>query len=253
MHAVTATGRRIYVDPADPRGERLVEADGDLNPGTLRLWRCALAMHPWDVVVDVGVNYGEMLVGVELPEGAEVIGFEPNPAVRELLALTLAESGVKAQIRPEAVSATAGTATFMVDSHWSGTSSLRDERHADSVGWRSLEVAVTTLDRVIDPGRTFCAKVDVEGFERDVVAGAADAMRSARHWAMLLEVAHMSRPYLAALAEERVVLLMDRRTGALVRVPGGNAELVDDLLAKRWLHAHDCLVVSDAVLAEIEG
>jgi hypothetical protein len=45
------------------------------------MWRSLLAERPWTHVIDVGANYGEMLVGVELPRAATVIALEPNPFV----------------------------------------------------------------------------------------------------------------------------------------------------------------------------
>jgi len=33
------------------------------------MWQSLLAERPWTNVIDVGANYGEMLVGVELPRG----------------------------------------------------------------------------------------------------------------------------------------------------------------------------------------
>ncbi len=250
---MTGRGHRIYVDPRDPRAVGLVEAHGDLNPGSLQLWRRTLALHEWELVLDIGVNYGEMLVDVDLPPEAEVIGFEPNPAVREPLARTLAERGVAVEVRAEAVSRAVGTARFMVDTQWSGTSSLEDGRHSDGGRWTPLDVTTTTLDVVVGgSNRSFCAKVDVEGFEHHVVEGGQQVLEGVTHWALMLEVAHMPMAYLARSAEQHAVYLLDRRTGRLHRVPGGNAQLASELVAAPWLHTHDCLVASDAIASGIE-
>ncbi|MFV0535336.1 MAG: hypothetical protein ACK5MR_17040, partial [Cumulibacter sp.] len=74
-------GRRIYVAEGDARGDALIAAGGDFNPGSLHLWRQALELREWDVIVDVGANYGEMLLGVDLPVASRVIAYEPNPHV----------------------------------------------------------------------------------------------------------------------------------------------------------------------------
>ena len=54
---------------------------------------CLLAERPWTHVIDVGANYGEMLVGVELPQAATVIALEPNPFVIPYLTRTPAGIG----------------------------------------------------------------------------------------------------------------------------------------------------------------
>jgi FkbM family methyltransferase len=211
--AVTASGRPIHVDPADPRSAALVAASGNFNPRSLELWELALALHPWDVVVDVGTNYGEMLVNPDLPVGATVIGFEPNPAIRPHLARTLADNGLDVRIVPAAVADRPGTASFHVDPTWSGTSSLAPD--ASGAGG-DLEVAVTTLDTELAemPG-SVCVKVDVEGFEPAVVAGST-ALMARPAWAMMLEILHLDRAVVADLAARWPAYVL--ADGALVRL-----------------------------------
>jgi hypothetical protein len=87
----TAAGRTIYFDRADRRGADLAGSLGVLAPFSLTLWNIALRLHRWDLVVDVGANYGEMLVSVELPAASSLVAFEPNPRVLPYLKRTLSE------------------------------------------------------------------------------------------------------------------------------------------------------------------
>lgn len=248
--AVTSSGRRIHVDPGDPRAVGLVAAAGDLNPLSLRLWRRVLAAHAWDLVVDVGVNYGEMLVGVDLPSGARVVGFEPNARLRTFTERTLADNGLAVELRSEAVADAPGTARFAVDTTWSGTSSLDTGGLDEPDRWEWLDVEVTTLDAVVPADvASFCVKVDVEGFEREVVAGARSVLARPVPWVLMLEVLHMAEGYLAELAAAYAVLLM-RRDDSLVRVGADDAY---DVLAGGDVYPQDCLVVSEAALALLAG
>ncbi|WP_205473808.1 FkbM family methyltransferase [Nocardioides sp. SYSU D00038] len=247
LSATTASGRVIHVDPADERGRRLVAANGDLNPGSRRLWQRALAAHAWDLVVDVGANYGEMLVGVDLPPAARVVAFEPQPVVRGLLERTLVDNDLDVEVRPEVLAREAGTASFAVDLAWSGQSAIAapgDGDHPERYGLAT--VPATTLDQLLgdelDGAGSFCVKVDVEGFEADVLAGGAAALARTDRWVLMIEVLHLPASYVADLALRHTVLLLDERTGGLVQVPGGNAELVRRLRDGRWLYGQDCLV-----------
>jgi FkbM family methyltransferase len=252
-YALTESGRRIYVDPDDPRAARLVAAHGDLNPNSLVLWQRALDAHPWDLVVDVGVNYGEMLVGARLPEAATLVGFEPNLALHSHLRRTLDEGGLAVDLRAHAISDAPGTARFAIDGRWSGTSSLDAGGHEDESRWQLVDVEVTTLDEVVGPDAgSFCVKVDVEGFERQVVDGARSTLAQTPAWALMLEVAHMSRLLVAQLAEDFAMFLMDLRTHRLLRVPGGNATVATRMLSSGWLYQHDCLVTSDEIARKLE-
>ncbi len=81
QYVMGPSGHRMYVDPVDERARELIRADGTLTPGSNRLWDAALALEPWDVVVDIGANYGEMVLGAEVASAARIICFEPNPQV----------------------------------------------------------------------------------------------------------------------------------------------------------------------------
>ncbi|NGN93136.1 FkbM family methyltransferase [Nocardioides sp. KC13] len=247
-YATTEQGHRIYVKPTDPRALGLIANKGRIIRGSLELWQVALGLHAWQTVIDIGVNYGEMLVGVDIPADAELIGFEPNTSLHKVLRKTLAARGVSIDLRSQAVSDRPGTARFAVDRTWSGTSSLYDERHDGSARWQLRDVEVTTLDEVLGgSGRSFCVKVDVEGFEREVVDGAARSLESTEHWALMLEIEHMDRGYLAELARTRDVFVKEKDSGALRRVPGERIA-VEEMLDDPTLHRQDCLVLSPALL-----
>ncbi|SDD82479.1 FkbM family methyltransferase [Nocardioides lianchengensis] len=241
---VTADGRTLLVDPADPRAADLVASGGDLNPLSLRMWRRALAAVDWDVVVDVGVNYGEMLVRPALPAGARLVGFEPNPVVRELARRTLALNGLDVDLRPQAVGGRSGSARFAVDRTWSGTSSLDTGTYDEPGRWSFLDVEVTTLDEILgeQPG-PFCVKVDVEGFEHEVVAGARRSLAAPVPWVLMLEVKHLPVVVLEGLAAEHAVLLLaPGATPAGDRFVRAHPDHLEDLLPSGKVYGQDCLL-----------
>lgn len=241
---VTDDGRTILVDPDDPRAVDLVASGGDLNPLSLRMWRRALGAHPWRSVVDIGVNYGEMLVRPTLPAGARVVGFEPNPAIRELAGRTLALNGLDVELRPEAVGGHPGRARFAVDRTWSGTSSLDTGAYDEPGRWSFLDIDVTTLDDVLgeSPG-PFCVKVDVEGFEHEVVAGARRSLAAPVPWVLMLEVKHLPVDVLEGLAAEHALLLLvPGTTPAGDRFVRAHPDHLEDLLPSGKVYGQDCLL-----------
>lgn len=186
---------------------------------------------------------------MEIPAGAELIGFEPNTSLHKVLRKTLEARGVAIDLRSQAVADKPGQARFAVDRTWSGTSSLYDERHDGSARWQLRDVDVTTLDEVLGgSGRSFCVKVDVEGFEREVVDGAARSLERNTHWALMLEIEHMDRGYLAELARTRDVFVKEKDSTVLRRVPGERIA-VEELLDDPTLHRQDCVVLSPALAA----
>jgi FkbM family methyltransferase len=134
---------------------------------------------PGDVAFDVGAHVGSR-VRAWRRLGARVVAIEPQPDCLRVLRLFFGrDPGVS--ILPVAVGAAAGTARLALSSATPTVSSLsrdwidsvtRDHRFA-RVRWdRSVEVPVTTLDDLIaEHGEPAFCKIDVEGFEVDVLAG----------------------------------------------------------------------------------
>lgn len=120
-----------------------------------------------DLVFDVGANYGDK-TRVFLKLGATVVAFEPQPDCKNelearcgnnsnLITLEIA-LGSKAEKRMFYVRAHRGSSGFVED--WN-----------DGVESRS-EVSIVTLDEMIEKyGKPLYIKIDVEGFEYEVLKG----------------------------------------------------------------------------------
>lgn len=247
QYVMGPSGHRMYVDPVDERARELIRADGTLTPGSNRLWDAALALEPWDVVVDIGANYGEMVLGAEVASAARIICFEPNPQVLPFLRRSIEESGLGIDLREVAVGASATEATFVMDTVWSGRSGLAGTHRTDSDHvLDTVTVPVRTLDSelALGAGESVCVKVDVEGAEFEVLAGAQELTASSRPWAIMLEVLHMDPFEKAGLAADYTMRVMDRRTGDLVVVPPASVRLVSELLDSDWLHSQDAILTT---------
>lgn len=134
---------------------------------------------PDDLAFDIGAHVGGR-VRTWRRLGARVLAVEPQPDCLRVLRLLFGrDRGVT--IEPRAVGAQAGRARLGVSTATPTVSSMsqdwRESVAADRsfarVRWdRSVEVEVTTLDELIAVHGVpaFC-KIDVEGFEADVLAG----------------------------------------------------------------------------------
>lgn len=243
---VNGLGHRIYVDPPDPRSEALRSAGGDLNPESLRLWRDLLGSDRWDLVVDVGANYGEMLLGVDLPTLATVIAFEPNEVVASHLSRSVREASLPVDVRLEALSDRVGEASFVVDTAWSGTSRLVSEGEVTDVHRSPLlrRVSTTTLDEAIGllGARRACMKIDVEGAEDLVLDGGQHVLSRLQELTIQIEILHRTPEEIASWTDVWRVYLRDVRTGALIRVDGGRVEQLADLLDQPWIYRQDAVL-----------
>ncbi|MFI6760784.1 FkbM family methyltransferase [Micromonospora sp. NPDC050417] len=150
----------------------------------LRLYREFLG--PGDIGFDIGAHVGGR-VRVWRRLGARVVAVEPQPDCLRVLRL-LFRRDRDVVIVPEAVGARTGRANLAVSTATPTVSSMSPDwiesvtadRSFARVQWDSaVEVRVATLDDLIAIHGTpaFC-KIDVEGFEADVLAGLSQPLRA---------------------------------------------------------------------------
>ena len=151
--------------------------------GLRRLYRPLVG--PGDLVFDIGAHLGDRSAAFAAL-GARVVALEPQPPVAALLRrlppIRRGIGGGRITVRSEAVGRVAGTARLAVSRRTPTVSTLSDAwrsglAEANStfrqVRWdRTVDVPVTTLDRLIARyGLPRFCKIDVEGYEAEVLAG----------------------------------------------------------------------------------
>ena len=141
---------------------------------------------PGDVGFDVGAHVGSR-VRAWRALGARVVAVEPQPDFARILRLFFGrDSGVT--IVPKALGAQPGTARLGISTATPTVSSLSTDwidtvatdRSFAKVRWdRSVPVEVTTLDELIAAhGEPAFCKIDVEGFEAEVLGGLSRPLRA---------------------------------------------------------------------------
>ena len=237
--ARSQAGALIHIDPAGGRGRRLIDSGGDLNPATMAIWQLLLAVDAWTHVVDVGANYGEMLVNGGMPQGAQIIAIEPNPQARLYLARTLKRAQVQATIVDLALSDTEGEAALRITSEWSGTT------HLSSPGVETITVRTTTLTAILRAlpipltAIRLLVKIGVEGHELAILRGAMEALPELGNFAALVEILHLAPDDLAWIEAQFDLWCSELATGTLRLVPPGDLRA---LLLSRDVYPQDVVL-----------
>jgi FkbM family methyltransferase len=164
----------IAIDPADYVGWTIFRT-GHYEPASLRLALRLMAEEP-GLFVDVGANFGWYTCAVAATAGYTVISIEPDcencARLRRNIALGNLHNVV---IFSGALGARVGLVRMIMRSRGnSGTAAIPrdDEEPSRRDGWVSITPTDALLKQVADPPvRPTLIKIDVEGFEPEVLAG----------------------------------------------------------------------------------
>jgi FkbM family methyltransferase len=147
-------------------------------------------VHPGGTAVDVGAHRGVYTYWLHRLVGADgtVLAFEPQPDLHDYLRAGLRPARYRnVVLSPVALSDHTGAERLVIpvvdgapQIAWAGL----DHAEADGVG---VDVDVSTLDQQLEGRQVDFVKIDVEGHEGHVLAGATETL-TARHAAWLVEI-----------------------------------------------------------------
>lgn len=227
-------GFPITVDPQESIGKSIVALNALDLPVTETIWRL---LDNGETAADVGANIGYMtsVMAARLRSGGVVHSFEPVPELAAELeahaAAWRARTGATLRVRRIAISDTAEMRTFHLPGNFHENRGLgmltdsRRPREAEAAGGREFAVECARMDALFPaPERIALAKIDVEGGEQAVLAGAEALLGENRIRDLVLE--EYERPETAAS------LATLRRHGytlfRVVRAPDGPALLAPE-------------------------
>jgi FkbM family methyltransferase len=169
---------RLWVDLHRTGASMVMYANPPDLPEML-VWRRALKMGA--LFVDVGANVGTYTIWAA-ERGAEVIALEPAPDTFGLLQENLSLNGYQVTAIQAAAGACCGTAKF--------TSGRDAGNRLDPNG--PVQAQLLTIDSLIKDRTVTGMKVDVEGFEIEVIRGCSQALFEQRIELIQLEWNEMS-------------------------------------------------------------
>ena len=189
-----AGGARIHVDMSDMMG-RVLATSGVWEPHVTAVFPRLLA--PGDVCVDVGahVGYYTLLASRLVGRNGRVYALEPAEAAYRALGSNLALNRVSNVTALRIAAGASDGCALVVDPPPgnSGESAIRIEKSGgrDGVLPAAQSVAVRAVSTLLDPAdvaRLRLVKIDVEGFEAEVLRGLEPLLRSGVRPALIVEL-----------------------------------------------------------------
>lgn len=128
---------------------------------------------------DVGANIGVYSIfASQVDTVGKIIAFEANPSVANEMALNLELNSVDAEIRLEAVSDSEGEIDFGIVSKYAGNSGVASTSRGKATYTRTAKTRTVTLnDALKEVEFPLAIKIDVEGHEPNVIAGADELLK----------------------------------------------------------------------------
>ncbi len=227
------------------------------NPVSMRAWRRFYRdlLRPGDLAFDIGAHVGSRSRSLRA-SGARVVALEPQAPFAGFLRRTLPSdiTLIEAAAGPSETEA-----QMAVSSRHPTVSSLRTDFVADAatapgfehVRWdRTQRVRMVTLDSLIARyGRPAYVKIDVEGFELDVLAGVSQPLPlvSSEYLPGFPHLSHAVIDRLSELGRYRFNPVEGERGGFLW------SEWRDAAAMKAWLDALPKTAPSGDLFARLEG
>jgi FkbM family methyltransferase len=238
IYTHTLDGHRIFLDPNEPYITFHVLENGEWERPTREAIRNLLA--PGGCYLDVGANIGlhvllaDMVVGVS----GKVIALEPHPISAKLLRDNLEINGMDSRVaafEAAAAEVDGGARRFELFPEHSSMSgfTIKPERVAARRALQeSVEVPLVSLDALVR--RLGVApdliKIDVEGFELQVLRGATEILSGDHDTAVMIEHApHLADSLLGDGAADAVIEMFSQNDFVCFLIlPGGCQAVSDD-------------------------
>ena len=163
-------------------------ATGNIYCGLHEYQDMALVLHalrPGDLFADVGANIGSYTVLAAGAAGATCLSFEPHPATFAHLLdnVRLNDLGPMVTARNIALGASSASLSFTA-----GLDTVNHVLAEGEVVSDAIHVPVEPLDSVLSGAELTVMKIDVEGFETEVLNGGSEAFQSSSLIAVIMEL-----------------------------------------------------------------
>lgn len=183
-------------------------------------WICSRLIRRGDTVRDIGANIGMVTVLMSKLVGNEghVHSFEPNPRLIQSLRQVIERNRLtNVKLHPVAFGPEPSRLELRIPRLNAGAASL--VRNRDLSDCEVVQVAVETLSSVTEKEgikSVRLIKIDVEGYEAEVLSGADSLLRNVRPDAILFE---LNEHIEGAIREHPVIKMLSERDYAFLAIP----------------------------------
>ncbi len=162
-------------------------------------------LRPADEFVDVGANVGVYTVLASAAIGAHTTAFEPNPTTFAQFRKNILINGIESKVNAHqsALGREAGVTHFSVE----GNDAMHHIAHSGDDLSKAIETGLAPLDDQLAGRDPVLIKMDVEGYEMEVLGGASRVLANPQLIAIIMESTEDARKYGFDVAKPHETLL----------------------------------------------
>lgn len=171
-------------------GRGMTGATGNLYNGLHEFEDMGFLLHLLrndDLFVDVGANIGSYTILASGAVGARTIAFEPIPSTFDWLKRNVAVNGVTERVKLYNMGVGREKGRVLFTANHDTTNHVIVSASNDAPV-DNIRVDIDTLDQFLDDTSPTLVKIDVEGFEAEVLAGAHRILGSHATHAVIMEI-----------------------------------------------------------------
>ena len=176
-------GSRLLVSPG------MTGATGNVYCGLHEFEEMSFLLHllrPEDLFIDVGANVGSYTVLAGAAIGAECISIEPIPAAYRHLVENINLNGIGDKVEARNLGMARKKGILKFTSGYDTTNRVMNENEEGVCA--AIEVKVDTLNNIAGDADPVLIKIDVEGFEGEIMEGADQVLSKNSLLAVIMEI-----------------------------------------------------------------
>jgi len=185
----------------EPRGQLLLRKRRPLQGRPFRVFNNVAKKYSWDLIVDVGANYGEMIFYSSIPKDADIVVVEPNKPIFECLRRNLKEF-INVIYLNVAVGPITCVAFLDTTKGHSGRVGLSSEPTQN-------QIQVSNFAEIVNAYKSekVLVKLDIEGGEFEIVCLTTKQSNSKIYW--LVETQNFTNEEFSLLLSDYLVFDID--------------------------------------------
>jgi FkbM family methyltransferase len=181
----------FFVNDKEKKGLGLSLHNGITQPRVVNFWRRIVEKLEPNIILDIGLNYGEILFSANYCRDALIYGVEPNKELKPYIEQSLKNHLNKDQMKiiyKLASDQNLFSQDFFVDKERSGNSSIYQLEHREQIKKKIGSIKIDDLFKLKSiENQIVIFKIDVEGNEWKVLEGMKDILKRCHTFAGCIE------------------------------------------------------------------